>query len=128
MINSLFRLLNPKKKHTVTSSSKAVQYQTISEETKNLVVIKFHDDSISRSSRPEVFCKRGVLRNLVKFTGKHLRQSLFLIKLQAWGLQLWQKKRLWLRCFPVNFAKFLRTHFLTEHLWWLLLYFLRHAR
>ena len=128
MINSLFRLLNPKTKHTVTSSSKAVQYQTISEETKNLVVIKFHDDSISRSSGPEVFCKRGVLRNLVKFTGKHLRQSLFLIKLQAWGLQLWQKKRLWLRCFPVNFAKFLRTHFLTEHLWWLLLYFLRHAR
>ena len=23
-------------------------------------------------------------------------------------------------CFPVNFAKFLRTPFLTEHLWWLL--------
>ena len=32
------------------------------------------------------------------------------------------KKRLWHRCFPVNFAKFLRTPFLTEHLWWLLLY------
>ena len=27
------------------------------------------------------------------------------------------KKRLWHRCFPVNFAKFLRTHFVTEHLW-----------
>ena len=26
------------------------------------------------------------------------------------------KKRLWHRCFPVNFAKFLRTPFLTEHL------------
>ena len=25
------------------------------------------------------------------------------------------------RRFPVNFAKFLRTPFLTEHLWWLLL-------
>ena len=25
------------------------------------------------------------------------------------------------RCFYVNFAKFLRTPFLTEHLWWLLL-------
>ena len=24
--------------------------------------------------------------------------------------------------FPVNFAKFLRTPFLTEHLWWLLLF------
>ena len=31
------------------------------------------------------------------------------------------KKRLWHRYFPVNFAKFLRTPFLTEHLWWLLL-------
>ena len=26
------------------------------------------------------------------------------------------KKRLWHRCFPVNFAEFLRTAFLTEHL------------
>ena len=34
------------------------------------------------------------------------------------------KKRLWQRCFPVNFAKFLRTPFLTEHLRWLFLYLL----
>ena len=26
--------------------------------------------SLSRSSRPEVFCKKGVLRNFAKFTGK----------------------------------------------------------
>ena len=25
-----------------------------------------------RSSRPEVFCKKDVLRNFAKFTGKHL--------------------------------------------------------
>ena len=31
------------------------------------------------------------------------------------------KKRLWHMCFPVNFAKFLRTLFFTEHLQWLLL-------
>ena len=31
------------------------------------------------------------------------------------------KKRLWHRCFPVDFAKFQRTLFLTEHLRWLLL-------
>ena len=30
-----------------------------------------------RSSCPDVFCKKGVLRNFVKFTGEHLRQSLF---------------------------------------------------
>ena len=40
----------------------------------------------------------------------------FLIKLQTLF-----KKRLWHRCFPVNFAKFLRTPFFTEHLRWLLL-------
>ena len=34
------------------------------------------------------------------------------------------KKRLWHMCFPLNFMKFLRTPFLTEHLRWLLLFFL----
>ena len=34
----------------------------------------------SRSSRPEVFRKKGVLRNLTKFTRKHLCQSLFFNK------------------------------------------------
>ena len=33
-----------------------------------------------RSSRPEVFCKKGVLQNFAKFTGKHLHQSLFFKK------------------------------------------------
>ena len=36
-----------------------------------------------RSSRPDAFCKKGILRNLAKFTEKHLCQSLFSIKLQA---------------------------------------------
>ena len=31
------------------------------------------------------------------------------------------KKRLWHRCFLVNFVKFLRTLFFIKHLWWLLL-------
>ena len=35
---------------------------------------------IGGSSRPEVFCKKGVLRNFAKFTGKHLYQSLFFNK------------------------------------------------
>ena len=34
-----------------------------------------------RSRRPEVFFKKGVLRNFPKFTGKHLCQSLFFNKL-----------------------------------------------
>ena len=56
-----------------------------------------------------MFCKKGVLRNVAKFTGKHLCQSLFLNKVAG------------LRGFQVNFVKLLRTSFLTEHLWWLLL-------
>ena len=32
---------------------------------------------LNRRSRPEVLCKKGVLWNFAKFTGKHLHQSLF---------------------------------------------------
>ena len=35
---------------------------------------------LPRSSRPEVFCKKDILRNFTKFTGKHLCQSLFFNK------------------------------------------------
>ena len=37
----------------------------------------------SRSRRPEVFCKNGVLRNFAKFTRKHLCQRLFFNKVAA---------------------------------------------
>ena len=70
----------------------------------------YHD--VFRSSRPEVFCKKGALRNFAKFTGKHLRQSLFFNKIEDLNPATSSKKSLWHRCFPVNFAKFLRTSFL----------------
>ena len=76
-----------------------------------------------RSSRPEVFCKKGVLKNFTKFTGKHLCQSLFFNKVAGLRPATLLKKRLWHRCFPVNFVKFLRTPFYIEHLWRLLLTF-----
>ena len=72
----------------------------------------------NRSSRPEVYCKRGVLRNFTKFTGKHLCQSLFFNKVADLRSETLLKKRLWHRCFPV---KFLRTLFFTEHFRWMLL-------
>ena len=74
-----------------------------------------------RSSHPEVFCKKAVLRNFAKFTGNTCARVSFLIKLQASRPATLLKKSLWYRCFPVNFVKFLRTPFFTEHLWWLLL-------
>ena len=61
-----------------------------------------------------MFCKKSVLRTFANITGKHLCQSLF------FNIFL-LKKRLWHRCFPVIFAKFLRTPFSIEHLWRLLL-------
>ena len=77
---------------------------------------------IYRSSRQKVFCKNGVLRNFAKFTGKHLCQNLLFNKAACLRPAILLKKRLWHRCFPVNFAKFLRIPFLTEHLQWLLLH------
>ena len=50
--------------------------------------------TIKRSSYWRCSLRKGVLRNFAKFTGKHLCSSL------------------WHRCFPANFAKFLRTPFL----------------
>ena len=75
----------------------------------------------NRSSCPEVFCEKGVLTNFAKFTGKHLCQSLFFNKVAGLRRATLLKKRLWQGYFPVSFAKFLRTPFLTEHLRWLLL-------
>ena len=70
---------------------------------------------IYRSSRPEMFCKEGVLKNFAENT---CPRASFLIKLQVFS---YQKKRLWHRCFPVNLAKFLRIPFFIEHFRWLLL-------
>ena len=40
-------------------------------------------NSLSRSNLPDVFCKKGVLRNFAKFTGKHQCQSLFFNKVAS---------------------------------------------
>ena len=63
-----------------------------------------------------------VLRNSTKFAGKHLCQSHFLNKVAGLRFTTLLKKRLWHRCFPMNFAKFLRTPFLQNISAELLLY------
>ena len=52
-----------------------------------------------RSSRAEVFCKKGVLKNFTKLTGKHLCQSLFFSKVA--GLI---KKETLAHVFPCEFC------------------------
>ena len=73
-----------------------------------------------RSSHQRCCVKIGVLRNFKKFTGKHQCQSLFFNKVSGLKPATLFKERLWRRCFPVSFVKFLRTPFYIEHLWWLL--------
>ena len=68
--------------------------------------------AIIRSSHRRCSVEKGVLRNFAKFTGKHLCQSPFFNKVAGLRPATLLKKKLWHRCFPVNFAKFLRTPFL----------------
>ena len=59
--------------------------------------IKFNTDDglpLSRNSLPEVSCKKGVIRNFAKVTGKHLCQSLFLNKVA--GLRPTTLSKKWL--------------------------------
>ena len=69
----------------------------------------------SQKQPPEVFFKRWVLKTFVKFKWKYLCQSLFFNKVAGFGPATLLKKRLWHRCFPVNFAKFLETPFLLNN-------------
>ena len=56
--------------------------------------------------------KKGVLRDFTKLTGKQLCRRLFFNKVADLRPANWLKKSLWHRCFPVNFAEFLRKPFL----------------
>ena len=52
-------------------------------ETTDSYVARYASGVWLRSSCPEVSYKKDALRNFAKFTGKHLCQVSFLIKLQA---------------------------------------------
>ena len=51
-----------------------------------------------KKRHPNVFYNKVILKKFAKFIEQHL----------CWSLLI---KRLWHRCFPVNFTKYLRTHF-----------------
>ena len=57
-----------------------------------------------RSSHQRCSMKKSVFRNFPKFIGKQLCQSLFFNKVAGLELATLIKKRLWHKCFPVNFA------------------------
>ena len=80
------------------------------------IIVEFYRGSYQGCSM-----KKDVLRNFPKFTGKYLFQSLFFNKVAGLRPATLLKKRLWHRCFPVNFMKFLRTPFLQNTSGWLFL-------
>ena len=68
-----------------------------------------------RSNRPEVFCKKGILKTFAKFTGEHLCQSPFLNKVI--------KKGTLAQVFFCEICVIFKNAFFIEHFWWLLLTF-----
>ena len=90
-------------------------------------VLFYNKTLLSRSILKEVFCKKNVFRNSQNSQENTCVRIFLKIKLQTEACNFIKKKLLH-RCFSVNFAKFLRTPFLTEHLWWLLLTFRKQQR
>ena len=80
-----------------------------------------HNNSAQKQSPGCVMLKKVFLKISQKFTGKRMCQSLLFNKVAGPRPAALIKKRLWHGCFPVNFAKFLKTPFSIEHLRWLLL-------
>ena len=64
-----------------------------------------------------MFYKQGVLKNIIKFTGKHLCQSLFFNKVAGDAAPTLLKKRLWRRCFLCEFCEIFKNTYLKEHPW-----------
>ena len=88
-----------------------------------LVILLFTNDGSFISAKlqkqpPEVFYKKGVLRNFAKFTGKHLCQSLFFNKVA--GLRPkdcdFVKKETLAQVFSCEFCEISKNTFSTEHL------------
>ena len=86
---------------TILSSHK--DYHIVNKDTlKNMILVAEN----TRNSHLEVFYKKSVLGNFTKFTGKQLCQRFFFNKVAGRRPP----------CFLVNFVKFSRTPFFTEHL------------
>ena len=76
---------------------------------------------LNHKQSPRVLCKKGVLRNFAKFTGKNLSQSLFFNKVAGVACNFIKKETLAL-VFSCEFCEISKTPLLTEHPWWLLLF------
>ena len=75
---------------------------------------------------PEAVVRRCSVKKMFLKISQNFQENIcarvsFLIKLRGLRAATLLKKKLWHKCFPMNFAKYLRTPFFTEHFRWLLL-------
>ena len=73
--------------------------------------------SIYRSSHHRCFLWKDILRNFVKFTGKHLSHSLFLNKVAGLRPATLLKKETVAQVFSCEFYEISKNTFFAEHLW-----------
>ena len=79
--------------------------QGLSEFLEDATILQFHSVPYTKQKQPtEMFYIKRVLKNFIKFTEKHLRQSLFFNRVVDLRPVTLFKKRLWYRCFPVQFV------------------------
>ena len=69
-----------------------------------------------KSSRPKLFCKKGLLKNSQIHKKTPVPESLFLIKPEAEAATLLKKRLCWHLRFPVSFKKPLTAPFYRTHL------------
>ena len=69
-----------------------------------------------QKQRPGVFCKKRILTNFAKFTGKHLCQSLFFNKVAGLRSATLLKKEILTQVFSCEFFKISKDTFFTEQL------------
>ena len=79
-----------------------------------------YQEMLSRSSRPVVFLRKGVLKMCSKFTGEHLCRSAISIKLQSNFTEIARRHGF----SPVNLPHIFTTPFSRNTSVWLLLYIL----
>ena len=82
----------------------------------NVRILRHRKSSIElRTSCPEMFCKKDVLKNFAKFAGKHFCQSIFFNKVEACNLI---KKETLAQVFSCEFFETFKNSLIVEHLWW----------
>ena len=76
--------------------------------------------TLEKQSPKRCSVKKEFLK-ILQNSQENICASLFFNKVTGLRPSTLLKKRFQRKCFPVNFAKFTRTTFLKEHLWWLFL-------